>query len=85
MELFQRLVRMCESLPPIEPVKLTAEQWEEAKALLGPPVTGLAPLYSVPVYIVERVEDSTPYRRWLERLVEEYSMVPYPDVFGAPR
>lgn len=80
MDGFQRLMRMCESLPPIEPIKLTAKQWDEAKTLLGPPVAGPVPLFSVPVHIVERVEDSTPYRWRLEKLAEEYSQIPYPEV-----
>lgn len=56
------------SLLPPEPIKLTQEQWDEVKELIGPPTTGttsgLAPLFGVPVRIVDCVQDSAPYQRW---------------------
>lgn len=84
MEALNRAMAAYSHLPPLEPLKLTTEQWDEVQALLGPPVPGPALFNSVPVYIVDRVEDSTPYLRRMEKLraaAEQAMQVPFPNVF----
>lgn len=64
-------------LPPPEPIRLTQEQWDEVKAYIGPSPAALPlgapagppPLFGVPIHIVDCVQDSTPYQRWLRNHV----------------
>lgn len=80
MERLNLLMAAYAKLPPIEPIRLTQEQWDKAKAAIPEaPAWSPRPFFSVPVHIVERVEDSTPYRLWLEKLTAEYGAVPFPD------
>jgi hypothetical protein len=83
MDELDRLMAAYADLPPVEPVRLTQEQWDAAKAAIPeasawrPP-----PILGVPVHIVDRLEDSTPYKVWLEKLKAEYAgamTVPFPE------
>jgi len=64
-------------LKPVEPIKLTQEQLDEVRATVEPVLPGTvpAPLFGTPIIIVERVEDSTPYQRRLEKLRQEAEAV----------
>lgn len=69
---------------PIEPLELTQEQWDLAKATFpeAAPETP-RPIFCVPVHVVERVEDSTPFKLWLEKVKAEYAeatTVPFPEI-----
>ena len=70
---------------PVEPVKLTQEQLDEVRAAAAPAPPGMPPpLFSTPIIIVERVEDSTPYQRRLEELkraAEAAMKVSYPSYY----
>lgn len=80
----QHLYQWLAETPPPEPVKLTSEQLEQLKTLTDGPTTMAAPsLLSVPIEIVERVEDSTPYKQRREKLkaaFEAAMRVPYPQI-----
>lgn len=67
---YERMVDRIQSLPPlepIEPIKLTRNQWALIKLRVEliptPPwrVPTVNPLFGTPIRIVETVEESTPY------------------------
>lgn len=58
--------------PPPEPFRFTSEQWAAIRPLLtentDPQLVLHPPIWGVPVYIVDTVEESTPYQQgWIER------------------
>jgi hypothetical protein len=75
--LLTRLTAAYADLPPIEPIKLTQEQWDKVKAAVpvetAPPAWSPRPIFGVPVIIVDRIEESTPWKRWVEKVKAEYA------------
>lgn len=88
-DLSDALFQAYADLPPLEPIKLTQEQLDKVKAVVKPAPPGMPPpLTAVPIHIVERVEDSTPYLQRLsalKRLAEEAMQVPFPTPAPPPR
>lgn len=71
------------SLKAPEPIKLTQDQLDAVRAACEPAAADAPPpLFGTPIIIVERIEDSTPYRRLLEkqlrRAAEAAMKIPYP-------
>jgi hypothetical protein len=62
--------------PPPKPVKLTPDQLATVQRNTPPPepFTPDRSLWAVPVEIVETVEESTPYRLWLEQAEAEHGL-----------
>lgn len=65
---YEQVLDLVQSLPvlePIEPIKLTREQWASIKLLVEVVPTPswhvptVNPLFGTPIHIVERVEEST--------------------------
>lgn len=65
-----------------EPIKLTQDQLDAVRAACKPAAADAPPpLFGTPIVIVERVEDSTPYRlrlKKLKRAAEAAMKIPYP-------
>ena len=78
---YEQLLQQIGKMSPPEPIKLTREQLEQVRAVLGEATTTAPSLLSVPIEIVDRVEDSTPYQQRREKLkaaFEALMRVPYP-------
>jgi hypothetical protein len=79
-DLLAGLMDAYADLPPIEPIKLTQEQWDAAKATIpvesAPQAWVRQPIFGVPVVIVDRIQDSTLFERWVEKVRAEYASAP---------
>lgn len=84
MDKLNRFMTAYADLAPIEPLELTQEQWDLAKATFPEAAPGTPrPIFCVPVHVVERIEDSTPFKLWLEKVkaeCAEATTVPFPEI-----
>jgi len=84
-DIFAQFYAALTPIQPVEPIKLTQEQLDAVRAASAPATPGTPPpLFSTPIIIVERVEDSTPYQRRMEELkraAEAVMKVSYPSYY----